>query len=485
MKWSVGMKIGCMNAVAICVLILVSLCSFYSTDRMSASMDARQNSYKIISQVNLLLTSLVDAETGQRGYFITNQEGYLEPYHSALSAISKNVDTLKKLAADNINQQHNINILEPLIANKLANIQQSLKLNDAAQKIASQDAGKKIMDEIRRVIKNMTDEENELLTQRIKDSNDSINTLFDIIILGTLFAVIFLIVFGVILTRNIAKPLQAMTTAAKLLSTSVNSIFSSISQLVASGSETAAAVNETTSTIEEVKQTSQLTSQKAKLVSESAQQVAQTSKDGKKSIQATSEGMIRIQDQMEAIAESMMRLSEQTQAISSIIESVDDLAQQSNLLAVNASIEAEKAGEQGGGFRIVAQEIKSLADQSKQATHRVREILSDVQKATSTAVLATEEGHKVVNMGVKKSEKTSESISTLSNSISDAAQAAIQIAASSQQQLIGVEQAAIAMINIKQASLQNVDIAKQLETSANKLKDLGIELEGIIDKNKI
>jgi methyl-accepting chemotaxis protein len=104
------------------------------------------------------------------------------------------------------------------------------------------------------------------------------------------------------------------------------------------------------------------------------------------------EGMKKIQTQMESIAESVVKLSEQSQAIGEIIASVNDLAEQSNLLAVNAAIEAAKAGEQGKGFAVVAQEVKSLAEQSKQATSQVRTIFNDIQKATTAAVLATEQG---------------------------------------------------------------------------------------------
>ena len=227
-----------------------------------------------------------------------------------------------------------------------------------------------------------------------------------------------------------------------LLNTSVNEIYTSVSQLVASGSEAAAAVNQTTSTIEEVRQTSRVSSEKAKTVADNAQKVADISRAGKQSIQDMNTGMTGIRNQMQAIAECKVLLSEQTQGINSIIETVDHLSQQSNLLSVNASIEAEKAGEQGKGFRIVAQEIKSLADQSKQATHPVREILQEVQKATSTAVLATEQGNKATDGGVTKVEESSGAIEKLSNRVIEAAQAAIQIAASSQQQLIGMEQAA-------------------------------------------
>ena len=95
-----------------------------------------------------------------------------------------------------------------------------------------------------------------------------------------------------------------------------------------------------------------------------------------------------------AIAEHILALSEQTQQIGEIIAAVNDLADQSNLLALNAAIEASRAGEQGRGFAVVAHEIRSLAEQSKAATAQVRTILSDIQRATNAAVMATEQGTK-------------------------------------------------------------------------------------------
>src|SRR5207249_1896404 len=147
--------------------------------------------------------------------------------------------------------------------------------------------------------------------------------------------------------------------------------------------------------------------------------------------------------------------------------------EQSNLLAVNAAIEAAKAGEQGKGFAVVAQEVKSLAEQSKQATVQVRKLLNDIQKATSAAVMATEQGNKAVEAGVKQSTEAGGSIRLLAENLGQAAQAATQIAASSQQQLVGMDQVALAMENIRQASTQNVASTKQAEVSAENLHKLG------------
>src|SRR5439155_7510542 len=104
----------------------------------------------------------------------------------------------------------------------------------------------------------------------------------------------------------------------------------------------------------------------------------------------TIEGMESIRQQMSTVAGSILSLSAQGQAIGEIIATVDDLAAQSKLLALNASIEAAKAGDEGKGFAVVAQEVRALAEQSKLATMQVRGILNDIKKARSSAVLATE-----------------------------------------------------------------------------------------------
>ena len=273
--------------------------------------------------------------------------------------------------------------------------------------------------------------------------------------------------------------------SVSVLAASASEILSSTTEVASSVTETATAVNETTTTIEEVKQTAQVSSQKAEYVSETAKKAVQVSQAGGKAMEETVEKMNRIRQQMESIAESIVRLSEQSQAIGEIISTVNDLAEQSNLLAVNASIEAAKAGEHGKGFAVVAQEVRSLAEQSKQATTQVRTILNDIQKATGAAVLATEQGSKTVDEGVRQSAQAGESIKALASSIAEAAQAGMQIAASSQQQLVGMEQVITAMNNIKLASEQNVAGTRQTETAARGLHELGQKLKQLVDQFKV
>ena len=293
------------------------------------------------------------------------------------------------------------------------------------------------------------------------------------LVIVSLFAIFSGLATGLHLARVITRQLQESIVQ---LSSSSAEILATTTQVASGAAETAAAVSETTATVGEVKQTALLASQKARYVSDTAQKASTVSQAGRASVEEAIHGMRRIQEQMESIAGSIVQLSEQGQAIGEIIATVNDLAEQSNLLAVNAAIEATRAGEQGKSFGVVAQEIRSLAEQSRQATSQVRRILGDIQKATNTAVLATEQGNKAVEAGMKQSNETGESIRLLSTSISEAAQAATQIAASSQQQMIGMDQIVLAMNNIKEASEQNVAGTKQAELAAQGLYEMGEKL---------
>ncbi|MEK6590238.1 MAG: methyl-accepting chemotaxis protein [Nitrospinota bacterium] len=286
------------------------------------------------------------------------------------------------------------------------------------------------------------------------------------------------------MVEGIKRQNSNIVEAVAVIASSSNEIAATTAQLAASTEETATAVAQTTTTVEEVRQTANLSTQKAKYVSDTAQNTLQVSQTGAKVVNETIEGINRIRGQMASIAESIVKLSEYNQAISEIIATVDDIADQSNLLSVNASIEAAKAGEQGKGFIVLAQEIKGLAEQSKAATKKVRTILNDIQRSTNAAVMATEKGSKEVEATVKQSLEAGNSIQSLSKAIAEASQAAMQIAASSNQQLVGVDQVTLAMTNIKQATTQNAASTKQVEITMRNLQESGQKLSSLLEYYK-
>lgn len=294
---------------------------------------------------------------------------------------------------------------------------------------------------------------------------------------GLLLAVLVVLqAFGV--ANWLAKPIRRV---AGQLAGAANDISLWASHLAAAATQSAAAVQETAATVEEVRQTAAQASDRARTVAEAAQQTVEVSRRGLTSVEETNEGMLQIRRQVETITEGIVQLSEQSRTIGDIIQAVDEIAEQSNLLAVNAALQAAKAGEQGKGFGVVANEIRILAQRSKQATQQVRSILDDVQRATSKAVMSTEQGGKAVEAGLVQSRQAGEAINILAENIDEATRAAMQIAASSAQQSAGIDQVMQAMDNINASSSQNVASTNQLQDAAFNLNQMSKTLRQVID----
>ena len=287
------------------------------------------------------------------------------------------------------------------------------------------------------------------------------------------------------MVHNLSVMNSQMQKSAEVLTAATGQIMASTSHLTASVSDTATAVTQTAATVEEVKQTAYISGTKAQEVADSAHQTAQISQAGVQAAEAARLGLTQVQQHIELIAHSVVKLGEQSQAIGDIIDTVNEVAEQSNLLAVNAAIEAAKAGEHGKGFAVVAQEVRRLAEQSKGATGQVRAILHDIQKAAHRAVLVTEQGTKAIEGGVQQSLAAGESIQALMQRITEVAHAVTQIATSSQQQLVGMDQAAAAIVSIKQGSTQNAEGMQHIAHAAQNLHQVGQTLKGLVEQYRL
>jgi methyl-accepting chemotaxis protein len=285
-----------------------------------------------------------------------------------------------------------------------------------------------------------------------------------------------------IMLENLRTLDREILEGVNILASSVSELMTTMAQTASGAQETATSISETTAAVEEVKQTTEVASQKAKNVADNATSASSMVETGRVSVEETIAGMNRIQAQMDSIGESIGRLNEQSLAISEIIGVVNDVAEQVNILSVNAAIEAAKAGDQGKGFAVVAQEIRILAEESKRATGQIRKLLKDTQKAVSSAVMAVEQGSRVVETGVRQSTETGNSIRVLEEFNEQSAQSATQIAISSKEQLVGMEQIAISMESIKTASVQNLQGAREAEKVTRNLQELGLKLKEMMNR---
>jgi methyl-accepting chemotaxis protein len=267
---------------------------------------------------------------------------------------------------------------------------------------------------------------------------------------------------------------------ANQVSAAAAEILAATTQQIASATEQEAAVTQTMTTVEEVRTTVTQTAERAQSVADAAEQSVRISVSGEDAVSDSVAGMQLIQERVTDIATTILALSERTQQIGEIINTVNEIADQSKLLALNASIEAARAGEEGRGFAVVAMEVRQLAEQSRQATARVADILNEIQQATNTAVMVTEEGSKQADSGAELVHVAGEAIRELAVTLEASAQAATQIAASTHQQTNGIDQLAGAIQSIRQATAQTAASTRQAERSAQDLNAMAEQMETVV-----
>ncbi|MEH2349779.1 MAG: response regulator [Nostoc sp.] len=218
-RLKIGTKIGVGFALSLATLTVIGLISYQSTNELIETSRKETHTYQVLSQLEDLNLQLTNAETGQRGYIITGEQRYLEPYNAAIEVLNQRVKELQRLTSDNPNQQNRLDILQPLLINRMAVMKDVIKLRQSqglepAQKAILTDQGKQMMDQIKKIIQAMKAEENVLLKQRSDKAQAAAQqTLSSIVYSIPLFSLI-LALIGFSLTKNISVPLKQVSDLA-------------------------------------------------------------------------------------------------------------------------------------------------------------------------------------------------------------------------------------------------------------------------------
>lgn len=285
--------------------------------------------------------------------------------------------------------------------------------------------------------------------------------------------------------RNGEEKLAAKAAETKELLDNVVVTLAEVKQSVdvqsAGATEQAASINEITASLGEIEKSTTQTVDKARAMGRAAKKTQEKGHLGLSSVEQSVLGMKNVRDKVQIIAQNILELSKQTQMVGEITAVVTNLAQQSKMLALNASIEAAKAGESGKGFAVVAAEVKNLAEQSEQSTAQVQQILEDIKRGTEKAVMVTEEGTKEVDQGMKQVEQAGEIIRNLNEIIRDATVASQQIEAAISQEGVGIEQITAGMNEINQVTSSLTQSVKQTTEVIANLSNVAARLKASVD----
>lgn len=444
------------------------------------------HTYEVQAQLRQIEKDLVDAETGQRGYLVTGQTNYLEPYEAGQKNFQEHIDELTKLVKDNPTQVKRAQEVEKTAELKFAELAETISLKKAgkdkeALEVVLSNKGKQIMDDMRSKLATMSEEEQRLLAQR-RQASTQVQVISSVVGWGGLLISIGAGVFVSYYVANYIARLiiGPISNAAKSVASSSAGIAETVDIQERSVLEQTSSVNETTSTIEELGAFTLQSAEQADSAAGGARQALSLAEGGTQTVGRTIEGISGLRDQVTAIANQIIRLSEQTGQISTVSDLVADLANQTNMLALNAGVEAARAGEHGKGFAVVAAEIRKLADQSKKSADQINSLVNEVQAAINSTVMVTDEGTKKATMGIELAEETGDVFANIANAINQVFLSTQQIAQTSKHQAVTVQQVVAAMNVINLGAKETATGIIQVKDATKELNKAAENLEAVV-----
>jgi methyl-accepting chemotaxis protein len=481
-NWTFGRRLAAGFGLAGLMLVVIAVVSYRNIHGLIETDGWVTHTHLVRTGLADLLSELKDAETGQRGYLITGTEPYLEPYQSALVQIRRSFDEVRRLTADNPAQQRRFSALQPLIDAKLAELKQTIDLRradgfDAAVKVVLSNVGKTTMDQIRALVGEADQAEVELLKQRSDDAHASADLATSIIIWGGLFGTLVVGAIGWFITTSLSS--QVGTAVGQVRSSSAE-LQAAANQQATGAKEQATAMNEISTTISELLATSRQIAEGAQRVAQAAEQTASSARSGHATVDVTHESISGIRRQVDQIVAHMLELGRKSQEIGAVLDIVSELAEQTNILAINATIEAAGAGETGKRFSVVADEIRKLADRVGGSTKEIRTLIDDVRSAVNTTVMATESGSKAVDAGSRQFGDVASAFQQISGLVATTTEASREIELSTKQQSTAVEQVNVAIADVTQASKETEASAGQTLQTVSQLAALSKDLMRIV-----
>ncbi len=285
--------------------------------------------------------------------------------------------------------------------------------------------------------------------------------------------------------KKIRQMIEQITGAVQLTSSASIQISSSSEQMAAGTQEQSMQVSEVASAVEEMSRTILDSTKNATYAAEAAKTAGNKAKEGGKSVKETIDGMERIANVVEVSSHSIQALGSSSKEIGEIVQVIDDIADQTNLLALNAAIEAARAGEQGKGFAVVADEVRKLAEKTTSATKKIAEMIKQIQKDTNAAVESMLAGTTEVTKGKQlayNSGKILEEIISEADKVNDIIN---QVAASNEQQSATAEEISKNIDGISNVANESATGIEGIAKSAESLNKLTDDLGALVQKFKI
>lgn len=495
-------------AAVIALLFLLVAIAYINFSKLGRATELNTHTYLVMEKIDGTLRSLINIETGERGFALTGKEASLEPYNVGKIEFAKNLQEAKALTADNPAQQERLQKLNQdynawleLAVVPMIKMRRDGKLEEVIA--AEQEGhGKKGMDAMRATIAALLDAEQVLLVKRKDDAAQLQSATTLSLVGGGIVAALLAGVIAVWLARNITRPLQYaveiakkvaqgdLTAEVKVNSTDetgelltslkemneslvriVSEVRSGTGTIVSASGQIAVGTMDLSSRTEEQAGSLEETASSTEELASTVKQNADNARQANQLAKSASEVAMQGGDVIEQVITTMDQINVASKKIVEIISVIDGIAFQTNILALNAAVEAARAGEQGRGFAVVASEVRSLAQRSAAAAKEIKTLIGDsVEKVDLGAKLVDGAG------------STMKAIVTSINSVTDIMG---EITAASLEQTSGIEQVNKAIFQMDQATQQNAALVEESSAAASALEEQAQQLAQVVSVFKL
>jgi methyl-accepting chemotaxis protein len=479
-SWSFGRKLGTGFGIYVALNLIVGAIAVYALHHVVQSKDR-------VLEVNgraLLNTQRLEVISERRvasvrGFLITKEQLYVD---ELLAARAESGTVLELLRAGRPELAAQLTTLETADAHFRDAQERIMRL---ARENAAPDVIEQVfVDDLRPRRRNVLDllgaltaMENQALDLSTRASNAAASQAsLSVIVIGIL-STLFAAAVAVGLTRTLARQIGSAVGQVQSSSTELQA---AAHQQATGLREQATAMTEITITISELLTTSRQIAESAQRVAQMAAQTAGSARSGDETVGRAQDSIAGIQRQVELIVNHMLELGRKSQQIGTVLEIVSELAEQTNILAINATIEATGAGESGRRFAAVADEIRKLADRVGGSTKEIRSLIDEVRSAVNTTVMATETGSKAVEAGSRQFGEVATSLRLITGLVGTMTEAAREIELSTKQQSTAVEQVNVATASVTQASKETEASAAQTLQTASQLAVLSKDLMRVV-----
>lgn len=477
-NWTFGQRVGAGFALTVALTIAIGAIAIYALRNVVSSKDrVIRVDAQILSDAERLNSLDEQKVAAARAYLLTRNEKYLAPrnevranFFAIISRLRQHTETDEGrsiLDAIERSQDDYHQAIDRVIA-----LRGTEASPDAVNRAFESEAvpRREVLDGHINAFAALSARTLEQARQTASDEASSAITL--VIAMSVVVAVLSLLT-AFALTRGLRR--QIGTAVGQVQSSSAE-LQAAANQQATGAKEQATAMSEITTTIVELLGTSRQIAESAQRVAQIAGQTATAAQSGETTVEKAHEAITAISRQVDLIVSHMLELGKKSQQIGAVLDIVSELAEQTNILAINATIEAAGAGDAGKRFAIVAEEIRKLADRVAGSTKEIRGLIDDVRGAVNTTVLATESGSKAVDAGARRFGEVATSLKQIAGLVSTTTEAAREIELSTKQQATAVEQVNVATSNVAQTTKETEASSSQTLQTASQLAGLSREL---------